>query len=192
MSLGTPPSRLRTYLAIRGGVDVPAVLGSRSTDTLSDLGPAPLAVGDRITVGSERDAWPSATEAPGIMTTTTEDVVTLHAEPGPRADALIDPDVLYSGLWTVNPSSNRVGVRLDRVLDAGRSDRLPGARPDSASVASEGVALGSVQIPPGGQPVIFLADHPVTGGYPVAAVLTAGSVDRAAQVVPGQRVRFRR
>ncbi|GGF36079.1 biotin-dependent carboxyltransferase family protein [Williamsia phyllosphaerae] len=189
VSLGTPTSQLRTYLAVRGGIDVPSVLGSRSTDTLSELGPAPLAVGDRVAVGSERDAWPSTTEAPGTMTSVTEDVVALHAEPGPRAQALIDPGVLYDGLWTVNPSSNRVGVRLDRIDADGA---LPETRSDGGTVASEGVALGSVQIPPSGQPVVFLADHPVTGGYPVAAVLTADSVDRAAQLVPGQRVRLHR
>ncbi|GAA1456695.1 biotin-dependent carboxyltransferase family protein [Williamsia maris] len=193
VSLGTPPSQLRTYLAVRGGVDVPAVLGSRSTDTLSDLGPAPLAVGDRIAVGSERDAWPSTTEAPGTMTSMTEDVVALHAEPGPRAQALVDPGVLYAGLWVVNPSSNRVGVRLDRSADTDDgANSLPETRSDGGTVASEGVALGSVQIPPSGQPVIFLVDHPVTGGYPVVAVLTADSVDRAAQLVPGQRVRLHR
>ncbi|MBJ7288039.1 biotin-dependent carboxyltransferase family protein [Williamsia sp.] len=189
VSLGTPPSQLRSYLAVRGGIDVPAVLGSRSTDTLSDLGPAPLRVGDRVAVGSDRGAWPSTTEAPGTMTSATDEIVALHAEPGPRAQALIDPQVLYVGLWMVNPSSNRVGVRLDRD-DPGSP--LPETRSDGGTLASEGVALGSVQIPPSGQPVVFLADHPVTGGYPVAAVLTADSVDRAAQLVPGQRVRLHR
>ncbi len=189
VSLGTPPSQLRSYLAVRGGIDVPAVLGSRSTDTLSDLGPAPLRVGDRIAVGSDRGAWPSTTEAPGTMRSATEEVVALHAEPGPRAQALIDPQVLYVGLWVVNPSSNRVGVRLDR---DDPDSPLPETRSDGGTLASEGVALGSVQIPPGGQPVVFLADHPVTGGYPVAAVLTADSVDRAAQLVPGQRIRLHR
>ena len=193
VSLGAPPSQLRSYLAVRGGLDVPAVLGSRSTDTLSDLGPAPIAVGDRLPIGSDRDAWPSTTEAPGTMTTATQDVVALHAEPGPRAQALVDAGVLYQGLWVVSASTNRVGVRLHRTADAGDGgDPLPETRSEGGALASEGVALGSVQVPPSGLPVVFLADHPVTGGYPVAAVLTADSVDRAAQLVPGQRVRLHR
>ncbi len=186
VALATPPRQLRTYLAVRGGVGGEPILGSRSTDTLSDLGPAPLTVGDRMVIGTDRDAWPSTTEAPGAVRTTDDGVVTLYADPGPRADALLDPDVLFAGEWVTNPASNRVGVRLDRAAPR------PRMRSGQSTLPSEGVALGSVQIPPSGQPVIFLADHPVTGGYPVAAVLTAESVDRAAQLVPGGRVRFRR
>ena len=55
---------------------------------------------------------------------------------------------------------------------------------------SEGVARGSIQVPPSGEPVIFLADHPVTGGYPVVAVLLDEDIDRVAQAVPGQQIRI--
>ena len=85
--------------------------------------------------------------------------------------------------WEVSPASNRVGLRLaGPVLSRARADELP----------SEGLVLGAVQVPPSGQPIVFLADHPVTGGYPVVAVVVGADVDRAAQLVPGQPVRFRR
>jgi allophanate hydrolase subunit 2 len=61
----------------------------------------------------------------------------------------------------------------------------------AGSLPSEGLTRGAIQLPPGGEPVVFLADHPVTGGYPVIAVLRDADVDRAAQVRPGQPVRIR-
>jgi allophanate hydrolase subunit 2 len=62
----------------------------------------------------------------------------------------------------------------------------------SGELPSEGIVLGAVQVPPSGQPVVFLADHPTTGGYPVVAVLASADLPDAAQLRPGQQVRFRR
>ncbi|MGZ8178763.1 5-oxoprolinase subunit C family protein [Williamsia sp. SKLECPSW1] len=189
VALGSATSGLRCYLAVRGGIDVPRVLGSRSTDTLSGLGPAPVVDGDRLPLGSETDGWPGETIAFGEVGDDGPDVVELRIVPGPRDDALTDPSALTAGEWVVDPHSDRVGVRLNR--DPGRDDPAIRLLPGRDEVPSEGVALGSVQIPPSGQPVLFLADHPVTGGYPVVAVLTADATDRAAQLVPGRRVRLR-
>ena len=88
---------------------------------------------------------------------------------------------LGSAPYTVTAESNRVGMRLDGpVLERSRTEELP----------SEGVVRGSLQVPPTGQPTLFLADHPVTGGYPVIGVVLSVDVDLAAQAQPGQRLRF--
>ncbi|WP_308214061.1 5-oxoprolinase subunit C family protein [Williamsia deligens] len=188
IALGTARSGLRCYLAVRGGIDAPEVLGSRSTDTLSGLGPPPVADGDRVAVGDLAGPWPSETTAFGDVGDGAGDVV-LHAVAGPRDDAVVDLAALAAGEWVVDPRSDRIGVRLGR--DPDTDDPAVRLLPGRDEVPSEGVALGSVQIPPSGEPVLFLADHPVTGGYPVVAVLTASSTDRAAQLVPGQRIRLR-
>jgi allophanate hydrolase subunit 2 len=108
--------------------------------------------------------------------------VVLRAVPGPRADFLTDAGALVRTTWTASSRSDRVGMRLEGgALERAGSQELP----------SEGIVRGAVQVPPGGEPVLFLADHPVTGGYPVVAVVLDADVDRAAQVRPGQDVRFR-
>jgi len=179
LRLGTPPTGLRTYLAVRGGITVPPVLGSRSTDVLSGLGPEKLAPGTVLPVGPEPDAVPLVDVAPVAVPPGGE--VVLRAVPGPRADFLADPTAPARTTWTASSRSDRVGMRLE----GGTLDRAgPGELP------SEGIVRGALQVPPGGEPVLFLADHPVTGGYPVVAVVLDADVDRAAQVRPGQRVRF--
>ena len=185
LRLGPPSAGLRAYLAVRGGIDVPPVLGSRSYDTLSAIGPAPLAIGDVLPVGDATSGdpvvdavappWGAEGDGAGAV---------LDALLGPRDDWFTPAalEALRTGVFTVTPASDRVGVRLEGpVLERAVADELP----------SEPMALGSLQVPPGGHPIIFLADHPVTGGYPVIAVLTDAAVDRAAQLAPGRRVRFR-
>ena len=179
LRLGVPATGLRTYLAVRGGVDVPAVLGSRSTDTLSGLGPARLEEGDVLLVGPEPAALPMVDVAP--VPDPPGGTVTLHAVLGPRAEFLTNPDELTTTNWVVSSRSDRVGMRLEGGrLRRGNDTELP----------SEGMVRGAVQLPPGGEPVVFLADHPVTGGYPVVATVCDADVDRAAQIRPGQGVRF--
>jgi allophanate hydrolase subunit 2 len=107
-------------------------------------------------------------------------VLTITA--GPRAD-WFRTDALAGRFYTVSPDSDRVAVRL-------RGKRI--RRSDDRQLAPEGLLRGAVQVPSDGQPLIFLADHPVTGGYPVVAVLTDAAADRAAQLRPGQTVRFAR
>lgn len=177
-----PAVGLRTYVAVRGGVEARPVLGSRSTDTLSGLGPRPLETGDECTVGDLSRAWPPVTEAPWDRPDP-DRPVKLWAHPGPRAGMVENDDALCADLWMVEPASDRIGVRLAGGRDIRR-------RTAAADPFGEPVALGSVQIPPSGRPVIVLADHPRTGRDPVIAVLTAASMDAAAQLVPGQQVRF--
>lgn len=179
LHLGPPPCGLRTYLAVRGGIATAETLGSRSADALSGIGPAPLDAGDVLPIGPEPSVLPLVDVAPVALPPA--GTVTLRAIRGPRADHLADPDALTRTTWTVSSRSDRVGMRLEGP---------PLQRVSSEENPSEGIVRGAIQVPPGGEPVLFLADHPVTGGYPVAAVVVDADVDRAAQVRPGQQVRF--
>lgn len=185
--VGAPEWGCRNYVAVRGGFDVPGVLSSRSTDTLSGLGPPPLAAGTTLPVGADTDQWPAITDAPTDNRHAA--VQTLEVTPGPRASYVAAPQALVDGEWTVSADSNRVGVRLLR--PEGADAPLLLHRDNAGELPSEGVAHGSVQVPPTGRPILFLADHPVTGGYPVIAVLTPASIGAAAQLTAGCRVRFR-
>lgn len=184
LSLGAPESGFRNYVAIRGGIDVPAVLGSRSADTMSGIGPAPLTVGKELLAGSETVS--TAVGSPELQPDfpSAETVTVLDVVPGPRADWFDQSalDSLASQDWVVTPQSNRVGMRLDgQPLVRTRDRELP----------SEGTMAGALQIPPAGLPVLFLADHPITGGYPVIGVVRDEHLDRAAQVPVGGKIRFR-
>ncbi|MEO5663549.1 MAG: biotin-dependent carboxyltransferase family protein [Nocardioides sp.] len=183
LRLGPPHSGLRSYLAVRGGIDVPLVLGSRCTDTLAALGPAPLVAGDRLPIGRTTAAHPGVDVVP-VQVPEAGDVM-LRVVDGPRADWFTDAAraALVSDFYEVTADSNRVGSRLaGPTLDRARDDELP----------TEGMVCGALQVPPSGQPTLFLADHPVTGGYPVIAVVVPADVPRAAQLRPGQRVTFTR
>ena len=183
LTIGTPASGVRTYVAVRGGFAVAPTLGSRSTDVLSGLGPAPLSPGDVLPVGSDHSGPPPAVEVAPVNPPPAGDLV-VRVLPGPRAD-WCTPEALRtlsSAAFTVAPDSDRVGVRLS-------GPRLTRSR--LAELPSEGVVAGSIQVPPSGQPVVFLADHPVTGGYPVIAVVRSADLPVLAQARPGQRVSFR-
>jgi len=181
LRLGPPRTGLRTYVAIRGGIDVPPVLGSRSTDLLSGLGPAPLTAGQTVCVGRSYEPMPGVDLAPVADPLGGE--VFVRVTPGPRRDWFTDAgwQSLITQTYQVSSNSNRVGVRLDGTpLDRARTGEL----------ASEGMAHGAIQIPPSGTPVIFLADHPVTGGYPVIAYVREADLDTCAQLRPGQSLRL--
>jgi biotin-dependent carboxylase-like uncharacterized protein len=181
LTLGTPPAGLRTYVSVRGGINVPPSLGSRATDTLSGLGPKPVRTGDIVPVGPPPAEFPNVDQAPTAAMM--DETLVLYALRGPRNDWLADADALTATRWTVSSSSDRVGIRLTGEPLQRHRDRVDQELP------SEGVVRGSIQVPRGGEPVIFLADHPVTGGYPVVAVLLDRDSDRAAQAVPGQEIR---
>ncbi|GAA1246374.1 biotin-dependent carboxyltransferase family protein [Prauserella halophila] len=179
--LAAPVRGLRSYLAVRGGLVVPAVLGSRSTDLLSGLGPQLLRAGDVLPVGPPPAHFPVVDGAPGRPIAADE--VTLRVVTGPRDDWFSSRALhaLLTEPYTVTSECDRVGVRLDGP-ELGRAS--------VGELPSEGMVAGALQVPPSGKPTLFLADHPVTGGYPVIAVLVASDVDAAAQLRPGMRVRF--
>lgn len=273
LELGTPASGLRTYLAVAGGIDVPAVLGSRSTDVLAGLGLPPIAAGDLLPIGESSGlvglaavsaasfgespgvdvalgadpgaavafgadpgacvvlgedpgvavafgvgGWAASLRGPASVSTprsaggraphevggrpgrrtpaasvgrwtprpagVADGALSLPFLPGPRADWLADVDALTRTEWVVDAASDRIGVRLD----GPPLDRA--AEWQGVELSSEGLVRGSVQLPPDGRPVVFGADHPVTGGYPVIAVLTEAAGDVLAQARPGTAIRF--
>jgi biotin-dependent carboxylase-like uncharacterized protein len=181
LELGVPPAGLRSYLTVRGGIAVAEVLHSRSTDTLARLGPDVLTEGTRLPVGPPPGRHPLVDHAP-VATLSTGDL-RLRVVPGPRADWFTATalDRLLTDPYEVSSDSDRVGMRLTGPeLDRARPDELP----------SEGMVCGALQVPPSGAPTLFLTDHPVTGGYPVIAVVVAADLGRAAQARPGQRLHF--
>ncbi len=191
VDVGAAKDGVRSYLAFGGGIAAEAVLGSRSTDTLSGLGPAKLADGMTLPLGSAATG-PAAAAAvePAVEPVAVEPAAepvaagtggpVLPVRLGPRDDWFAAADALFATAWTVTPVSNRVGLRLTGPpLDRAVQGELP----------SEGVVLGAIQVPADGQPLVFLADHPATGGYPVIGVVA--DVTPLAQARPGTTVRFR-
>jgi biotin-dependent carboxylase-like uncharacterized protein len=179
LRVGHPATGLRSYVAVAGGFAVDPVLGSRSTDTLAWVGPPPVRAGTVLPIG------PPVGEPRPLDTPRTPRPGELRVVPGPREDWFVADalDLLCTTAWAVGADSNRVGLRLE-----GPALR----RTREGELASEGMVLGAVQVPPNGQPVVFLADHPPTGGYPVIGVVEVDDLWQCAQLRPGQTVRFRR
>ncbi|CAM4008870.1 5-oxoprolinase/urea amidolyase family protein [Bordetella muralis] len=185
LTLGQPCAGIRYYLAVRGGFDVAPVLGSRATDTLARIGPAPLSAGDLIAIPAPRQgAIVGMPEAPVPDLPRSDTEVILDIVLGPRTDWCDKRAVslLHEQAWTVTPESNRVGIRLNGAHVLQRSNH--------AELASEGTRRGSIQVPPSGQPVVFLTDHPLTGGYPVIGSVAPWHLDLLGQIPIGARVRF--
>lgn len=183
LRVGPAVGALRSYLSVRGGIvesdSTPAALGSLSTDPTSHLGPAPCRAGDELVVGKEAPDEPAVGLSVPAVTAADE----AHGVWGPRQDWLIEgsADLLTRTTWRISSDADRVGVRLDGPPLTIAPGQLP----------SEGVVRGAVQVPPSGQPVVFGADHPTTGGYPVVGVLDPADADRLAQLPPGAPVRIR-
>ncbi|PST46828.1 hypothetical protein CPA40_04025 [Bifidobacterium callitrichos] len=215
LTIGTPRAGLRDYLAVRGGFDVPEILDSASTDTMSHLGPNPLR--PRQLLAIRHDWWRTSHTAssrppltrglsakltggeiaqriattvgfpelwPDGLPRANGQATMLAVTMGPRDD-WFTPDAIALFLdqeWTVTAQSNRVGLRLEGARSLQRGD--------CRELASEATLPGAIEVPTSGQPVLFLRDQPVTGGYPVIAVLTRAALDLAGQLPPGARIRF--
>ncbi|MGA5040462.1 biotin-dependent carboxyltransferase family protein [Streptomyces capoamus] len=180
LEVGAATAGVRGYVAVDGGIAVEPVLGSRATDLLSGLGPAPLADGMVLPLGDPAGppARADAAPQPGAPAE-----LVLRVTVGPREDWFTARAVrdLAAGAYRVSAASNRIGLRTEGpALERARTGELP----------SEGMVLGAVQVPPDGHPVVFLADHPTTGGYPVIAVVRAADLPAAAQAPPGTPLRF--
>ncbi|HEY8534741.1 MAG TPA: biotin-dependent carboxyltransferase family protein [Micromonospora sp.] len=180
LDVGTATHGVRSYVAFAGGIAVAPVLGSRATDLLAGLGPPPLSAGDVLPLGTPA-APPALVDV--VPQPAPPDELVLRLRLGPRED-WFTPEalrVLARARFTVASASNRIALRtegpaLTRAIDA----ELP----------SEGVVLGAVQVPTDGRPLIFLADHPTTGGYPVVGVVPEADLAAAAQARPGTPLRF--
>jgi biotin-dependent carboxylase-like uncharacterized protein len=183
IEVGRSGSGLRSWLGVAGGIASPLTLGSRSTDTLTGLGPEAVRVDDVLPIGG-------ATGSPGqgeaVPSPRTPGPTRLRIRLGPRDDDFTGGslEALRSREYVVSADSDRVGVRLHD-QEGGRLSRR-----STTELESEGIVTGAIQVPAGGAPLIFLADHPVTGGYPVIAVVDAPDLARCAQLRPGDRVRF--
>lgn len=169
---------VRTYLAVAGGIDAPPAFGSRSYDVLRQIGPPPLRAGDRLRIGELRGPARPVPPPPARA-----DVPTVRYLPGPRDDWFVPTalQALTAGAYVVSPNSNRIAVRLTGAVLA---------RAVARELPSEGLVPGAIEVPPDGLPVVMLADHPTTGGYPVIGVVVPEDLWVLAQAAPGTRVRF--
>jgi biotin-dependent carboxylase-like uncharacterized protein len=201
LRVGNARSGLRTYIAFAGGIDIPLELGSAATDTLTGLGPAALVRGQILRLGrtagvrgaptgsavagaSSPPTVAGASSPPTVASASSRPILPiLQVVLGPRQDWFTAAAVtqLIGEPFTVSPASSRVGLRLDGpVLERTRRDELP----------SEGLVPGAIQVPADGHPILLLTDHPTTGGYPVIAVVIDADLRIAAQLRPGQELRF--
>lgn len=176
--VGPAREGLRSYVCFAGGLAVPSVLGSCSTDVLSGLGPAVLRSGDVLALGDPSGSPPEVEIPRGRPGTV------LRIDLGPRDDWFSPASLaaLDGATYTVAADSNRIGLRLT-------GEAL--ARVRDGELATEPMVLGAVQVPPSGQPVVFLADHPTTGGYPVVGVVRTEDLVVCAQARPGDRLTLR-
>lgn len=185
--LGEPEAGVRSYIALRGGIARASVMGSLAFDTLAQVGPAPLVADDWLPAHADTARGLRAVgdaEAPRDDLPRAGALVTLDIQLGPRTDWFTPEAValLAAQEWTVTPQSNRVGLRIQGAE--------PLTRAVTAELPSEGTALGAIQVPASGQPVLFLADHPLTGGYPVIGCIAPWHLDLAGQIPVGARIRF--
>ena len=184
ISLAAPAHGMRSYLAAAGGLDVPAVMRSAATDTLAGIGSEPVKAGDRLAIGTQSGTPATSASPRRRALPTAADIVTLDVVLGPRTDWFTPEAVRLLGAqeWMVTPESSRVGIRLAGAtpLERARTDELQ----------SEGTVRGALQVPPNGQPVLFLSDHPLTGGYPVIGSIAPHHLDLAGQIPIGARIRL--
>jgi antagonist of KipI len=195
LAFGGMASGMRSYLAVAGGIDVATVLGSRSTDINSAIGGRALVAGDVLAVA------PSATlhgeKCRATEMRSTEMNWSLDPRPWFEADAQnpirviagthfpqldkASQRALFAGEFRIGADSNRVGYRLH---GAALTLREP------LELVSAGVVPGTVQLPPGGDPIVLMAEAPTCGGYPRIAQVIAVDLARLAQRRPGSAVRF--
>jgi biotin-dependent carboxylase-like uncharacterized protein len=185
---------LRTYLAVRGGFDVPSTLGSCSTDTLSWIGPGPLRPGDELGAGPE-PAVPMADHLSPVARAalgTGRGRWELRVLPGPHADVPGPTGFgrLTATRFAVDPSSDRIGVRL-QLLEHGTDRGHRELTREAGAIASQGMVTGAVQVPPGGAPIVLGPDHATLGGYPVVAVVASADLWMLGQCRPGESVALR-
>ncbi|EJM97294.1 biotin-dependent carboxyltransferase family protein [Herbaspirillum sp. YR522] len=183
---GQPPQlSMRTYLAVAGGIDVPSVLGSRSTDLKACFGGhqgRPLRKGDRLAVGpvQHRVTGPAfGVRSPrwsGLAASRDDSSrhVTLRTLPGPEFEQFTGAarEAIWASTWRVTPNSNRMGYRLEGAELKRRHSR---------DMLSHGVVPGTIQVPPSGQPIILMGDAQTTGGYPKIGMVISADLWKLAQ-----------
>jgi biotin-dependent carboxylase-like uncharacterized protein len=189
LKFGRRRAGLRAYLAVAGGIRTGLVLGSAATYLRGEFGGyqgRALKAGDRVPVGSAAgDGGPVAgrvVPAAARPAYSREPVVRVVLEPHAERFTREALEALLSAAYAVGPASDRMGYRL-------QGPAL--ARHEPADILSQGLPLGGVQVPGDGQPIILLADHQTTGGYPLIATVVRADLPLLAQLAPGDRLRFR-
>ena len=188
LSFGKPRSGTRAYLAIAGGIDVPLVLGSRATHCASETGGfngRPLKQGD-VLWGGKPGTFVDRLMGKRLLKQLApcyERSVCLRIIPGPQQDLFSTRSfsALTAATYAVSPQSDRMGYRLT-------GPKI--VRKGSARFISDGTAMGALQVPPDGQPILLMADRQTTGGYPKIAVVISADLPLAAQLAPGDTVTF--
>lgn len=183
LEMGFAAAGVRGYLAVRGGIDVPLALGSRSTNLKCQLGGwqgRRLAAGDVLPIGAQTPCQPPAApmEPPEYPAS-----ITVRAVAGPQAE-MFPPESLaafFSQAFTISPDSDRMGIRLQGE---------PLASLAGTDIVSDGIVFGAVQVPGNGLPIVLMADHQTTGGYAKIATVVADDLPLLAQARPGTAVRF--
>jgi len=172
---GLTRSGARCYLSVRGGISVPKTMGSASVHVTTGVGGRPLRKGDLLPVGDEPVRGPRpAARFPYHW----DSPLPIRATPGPQAEWF--GGELFAAPYTVSEESNRVGLRL----------RGPAIPSPAGHMVSEGVALGAVQVPPDGQPIVLFVDHQTTGGYPKPANVISADFWKLGQLRPRHWLRF--
>jgi antagonist of KipI len=165
----------RCYLCVRGGIDVPKIMGSASAHLMTGVGGGRLRKGDVLAIG---DAAIRRARKPARGFPSWNPAPTLRATPGPQAEWF--GEEIYRHAYAVSEESNRMGLRL-------RGPALTGA---GGHMISEGVPLGAIQAPPDGQPIILFVEHQTTGGYPKPANVISADFWRLGQMRPRDEIRF--
>lgn len=189
LAFGRPQSGSRAYLAIAGGIDVPLVLGSRSTHCSSQTGGLsgrPLKAGDNLYGKSPHNFINRVIRKrlPNQLIPRYEQSVTLRIIVGPQQDCFRKStlDTLTASTYSVSPQSDRMGYRLV-------GPKL--IRKGSAHCISDGTTIGALQVPPEGEPILLMADRQTTGGYPKIAVVITTDLPLAAQLAPRNTINFK-
>jgi antagonist of KipI len=177
VKLGASRNGARCYLAVRGGFDVPRVMGSASVHVMTGVGGRALRKGDTLAVGEAAVRRP---RAPARNAPVYEGRAALRVTAGPQARLF--GDEIYTADYTVSEESNRMGIRL----------KGPALIAPGGGMLSEGVALGAIQAPPDGQPIILFVEHQTSGGYPKPANVVSADFWQLGQIRPRDRVSFER
>ena len=173
---GPSRSGARCYVCVRGGIGVAKTMGSASTHVITGVGGRPLRAGDVLPIGNDAIRRPrrAPTDVPAMGDGP------LRVTEGPQAESF--GEELYAGVYTVTEESNRMGLRL-------RGETIASS---AGHMITEGAALGAVQVPPDGQPIILFVEHQTTGGYPKPANVVSADFRRLGQLRPRDRVSFER
>lgn len=195
LKLGGNRAGMRFYVAVRGGFALDSVLGSLATDTLAGVGPEPVRNGDKLPIYTKEQLVQDTSLTKPVLSLSNAktahrklpapgETAVLNIIPGPRDDWFKKNALqnLVRQKWQVTAQSNRVGLRLH--------SKNPIKRAINAELPSEGTVSGAIQVPASGQPVLFLADHPLTGGYPVIAVVVSQDIDLLGQIPIGAFIQF--